>query len=80
MSSIGVSISHAVEIARFCKSVRSMNEQGFAYRILYIDPSLVQAALGGRPLPFVPNPVTRIAAKPPQAARAGRRRTARACR
>jgi hypothetical protein len=57
-----------------------MNEQGFDYRILYIDPCLVQAALGGRPLPFVPNPVTRIAAKPPQAARAGRRRTARACR
>jgi AraC-like DNA-binding protein len=33
------------------------NEQGFAYRILYIDPCLVQAALGGRPLPFVPDPV-----------------------
>lgn len=32
-------------------------EDGFAYRILYIDPCLVQAALGGRPLPFVPDPV-----------------------
>jgi hypothetical protein len=28
------------------------NEQGFAYRIIYIDPCLVQAALGARPLPF----------------------------
>jgi hypothetical protein len=32
-------------------------EQGFAYRIIYIDPCLVQAALGARPLPFLPNPV-----------------------
>lgn len=32
-------------------------EDGFAYRILYIDPCLVQAALGGRPLPFVSDPV-----------------------
>ena len=56
-----------------------MNEQGFADRILSVDSCLVQAASGGRPLPFVPNPVTGIAAKPPQAARAGRRRTARAC-
>jgi AraC-like DNA-binding protein len=32
-------------------------EDGFAYRILYVDPGLVQAALGGRPLPFVPDPV-----------------------
>lgn len=34
-------------------------ESGFAYRILYVDPSLVQRALGGRPLPFVPDPVVR---------------------
>jgi AraC-like DNA-binding protein len=32
-------------------------EDGFVYRILYIDPSLVQQALGGRPLPFVADPV-----------------------
>jgi AraC-like DNA-binding protein len=32
---------------------------GFGYRILYIDPVLVQQALGGRPLPFVPDPVVR---------------------
>ena len=32
-------------------------EDGFAYRILYVDPRLVQAALDGRPLPFVSNPV-----------------------
>jgi AraC-like DNA-binding protein len=30
---------------------------GFSYRIIYIDPSLVQQALGGRVLPFVPNPI-----------------------
>ncbi len=31
--------------------------EGFAYRILYIDPALVQEALGGRALPFVADPV-----------------------
>ncbi|WP_374441758.1 AraC family transcriptional regulator [Stella sp.] len=31
--------------------------EGFAYRIAYIDPALIQAALGGRPLPFVPGGV-----------------------
>jgi AraC-like DNA-binding protein len=36
-------------------------EDGFAYRILYVDPGLVQAALGGRPLPFVANPVIDLA-------------------
>jgi AraC-like DNA-binding protein len=30
---------------------------GFSYRIVYIDPSLVQQALGGKPLPFVADPV-----------------------
>lgn len=30
---------------------------GFAYRIAYLDPALVQAALDGRPLPFVAEPV-----------------------
>jgi AraC-like DNA-binding protein len=32
-------------------------EDGFAYAILYIDPALVQEALGGRALPFVADPV-----------------------
>jgi len=32
-------------------------DEGFAYRILYIDPYLVQNALGGRPLPFARNPI-----------------------
>jgi len=32
-------------------------DAGFAYRILYIDPRLVQAALGGGCLPFVAHPV-----------------------
>jgi AraC-like DNA-binding protein len=34
-------------------------DAGFRYRIIYIDPSLVQEALGGRPLPFLPDPVIR---------------------
>jgi AraC-like DNA-binding protein len=32
-------------------------DEGFAYRILYIDPYLVQDALGGRSLPFVRDPI-----------------------
>lgn len=32
-------------------------DEGFVYRILYLDPALVQEALGGRPLPFVADPV-----------------------
>jgi AraC-like DNA-binding protein len=32
-------------------------DEGFRYRIIYIDPALVQEALGGRPLPFVRSPV-----------------------
>jgi AraC-like DNA-binding protein len=33
------------------------SEAGFVYRIAYIDPALIQQALGGRPLPFVADPV-----------------------
>jgi AraC-like DNA-binding protein len=33
--------------------------EGFSYRILYIEPALVQAALGGRALPYVAEPVQR---------------------
>ena len=32
-------------------------EAGFGYRMLYLDPCLVQESLGGRPLPFVAEPV-----------------------
>src|SRR4029077_17159351 len=32
----------------------------FAYRIAYVDPTLVQAHLGGSPLPFVTDPVVRL--------------------
>jgi AraC-like DNA-binding protein len=32
-------------------------DAGFAYRILHIEPELVRDALGGGPLPFVPQPV-----------------------
>jgi AraC-like DNA-binding protein len=35
-------------------------EEGFGYRIVYIDPALVQAALPGWPLPFVAQPVMSI--------------------
>jgi AraC-like DNA-binding protein len=40
--------------------------EGFGYRILYVEPALVQASLGGRPLPFVDEPVQDPA--PPTAA------------
>jgi AraC-like DNA-binding protein len=35
---------------------------GFAYRIVYVDPALIQTALGGRPLPFVSDPVVELTA------------------
>jgi AraC-like DNA-binding protein len=37
-------------------------EAGFSYRILYVDPCLVQHALGGKVLPFVPDPVVELPA------------------
>jgi len=37
-------------------------DEGFGYRIVHIDPSLIQEALGGKPLPFVPNPVIEASA------------------
>jgi AraC-like DNA-binding protein len=42
----------------------SGTDAGFGYRIIYIDPRLVQAALGGRPLPFVRSPVVDAALLP----------------
>ena len=39
-------------------------EEGFAYRIVYIDPFLIQEALGGAPLPFVRDPVVAAASLP----------------
>ncbi|MFY1635045.1 AraC family transcriptional regulator [Solwaraspora sp. WMMB335] len=38
--------------------------EGFGYRIVYLDPALVHDALGGGPLPFVPDPVIRPARMP----------------
>jgi AraC-like DNA-binding protein len=35
-------------------------DAGFAYRIAYVDPALIQEALGGRPLPFVAEPVATL--------------------
>jgi AraC-like DNA-binding protein len=35
----------------------SATAAGFGYRIMYVEPWLVQEALGGRPLPFVADPV-----------------------
>src|SRR5690349_4094802 len=37
-------------------------DAGFAYRIAYVDPALVQQALGGRSLPFVADPVLDLTA------------------
>ena len=34
-------------------------DEGFGYRIIYLDPALVSEALGGKPLPFVADPVIR---------------------
>ena len=39
-------------------------EEGFGYRIVYVDPSLVQDALRGQPLPFVARPVLDAARLP----------------
>jgi AraC-like DNA-binding protein len=38
--------------------------EGFGYRIIYIDPGLVQEAIGGKPLPFVQYPVVDVARLP----------------
>src|SRR5207302_2841812 len=35
-------------------------DDGFGYRILYVAPELVRDALGGRPLPFVADPVQEV--------------------
>src|SRR5277367_4313650 len=39
-------------------------DAGFRYRIVYIDPQLVQNALAGAPLPFVASPVVAAAQVP----------------
>jgi AraC-like DNA-binding protein len=39
-------------------------DEGFSYRIVYIDPSLVREALPGDPLPFVGHPVVEAARLP----------------
>lgn len=36
---------------------RAGSDEGFGYRILYIAPALIQRALPGRELPFIPDPV-----------------------
>jgi AraC-like DNA-binding protein len=41
--------------------------RGFGYRIIYLDPSLVQAAHGGPALPFVAHPVVDRVRLPPSA-------------
>ncbi|HEY3948762.1 AraC family transcriptional regulator [Phenylobacterium sp.] len=39
------------------------SEAGFRYRILYLDPALVQEALGGKSLPFVSEPIVAFSAR-----------------
>ncbi|GAA0564974.1 AraC family transcriptional regulator [Halomonas salifodinae] len=34
-------------------------DEGFRYRILYLEPALLQQALGGKPLPFIPDGISR---------------------
>jgi AraC-like DNA-binding protein len=34
------------------------NAEGFRYQIAYIEPALLQQALGGKPLPFIPDGVS----------------------
>ncbi|HEY4310934.1 MAG TPA: AraC family transcriptional regulator [Pirellulales bacterium] len=38
-------------------------EEGFRYRIIYLDPVLVQEALGGKALPFVSEPIVSLSAR-----------------
>lgn len=42
----------------------SGTDEGFSYRIIYIDPWLVQEAIGGKQLPFVRDPVVDVARLP----------------
>ncbi|AIO70816.1 AraC family transcriptional regulator [Burkholderia oklahomensis] len=41
---------------------RAGTDEGFGYRIVYVDPALVQEALGGRMLPFVGSPIVQTPA------------------
>ncbi|WP_269501805.1 AraC family ligand binding domain-containing protein [Burkholderia sp. IMCC1007] len=43
---------------------KAATDLGFAYRIAYIDPSLIQRALGGQALPFARVPVVGISRLP----------------
>lgn len=43
------------------------NDEGFGYRIVYVDPSLIQEALHGDALPFVAQPVVGAARLPKDA-------------
>jgi AraC-like DNA-binding protein len=40
---------------------RAGTDDGFGYRIAYVDPALIHDALGGEPLPFVAEPVLDMA-------------------
>ncbi len=33
---------------------RAGSEEGFKYRMIYVEPALIQQILGGKPLPFIP--------------------------
>lgn len=34
---------------------RASSVEGFRYRMIYVEPALIQQILGGKPLPFIPN-------------------------
>ena len=37
---------------------RASSEEGFKYRMIYVEPALIQQILGGKPLPFIPSGLT----------------------
>jgi AraC-like DNA-binding protein len=37
---------------------RASSVEGFKYRMIYVEPALIQQILGGKPLPFIPGGVT----------------------
>lgn len=37
---------------------RASSEEGFKYRMIYVEPALIQQILGGKPLPFIPAGLT----------------------
>ena len=62
-SAIAARVASACPASSICSTRTSYTtaarrrRDGFGYRIAYVEPAVVQAALGGRPLPFAAEPV-----------------------